>query len=273
MQHLQIASILCLNSRNILSHLFCKTFPGFRCASCLSISQHFPHDFTSNCRLACNAVDLVGCQPAECSFIGDNGQHQQPVSGVTPHLLISKDHDCQPAEEKGRFPCVLVISLGLMWVGSGRFSLRWPHQHAGGQTSGWETHAKKEGHFLAVCVCVRAFLPSNMRGAERTLQESLALHQIGGASYSWHLEWKLPVYRAPLLSLKADKNRSPCRKTGGDLISWGCLPKKRYHPKLSCFLAIRVRGSAFLFFFLLGCSKYTQEASNFCCTSAHIFKR
>lgn len=77
----------------------------------------------------------------------------------------------------------------------------------------------EERRALPRCVCVRAFLLSNLRGAETTLQESLAFYQIGGACRSCHLEWKLPVFKAPLLSLKADQNRSPRQRTGGDLIS------------------------------------------------------
>lgn len=59
---------------------------------------------------------------------------------------------------------------------------------------------------LPSCASVRAFLLSNVHCAERTLQETLELHQTGGACRSCRLEWRLPVYRAPLLSLKADKN-------------------------------------------------------------------
>lgn len=52
--------------------------------------------------------------------------------------------------------------------------------------------------------CIPAFLLSSVCSAERTLQETLELHQIGGACRSCRLEWKLPVYNASLLSLKAD---------------------------------------------------------------------
>lgn len=75
---------------------------------CLSISQLFPRDFSSNCRLlrklaASIAVELIWLPASWCFFIVDNGKHQQPMSGVTPHLFISKDPDCQPAKQKGRF--------------------------------------------------------------------------------------------------------------------------------------------------------------------------
>lgn len=158
------------------------------------------------------------CQPADAlslvTIVSPSGQCQV---WLLTFLFKKKTLIVNLQNKNNVFIEVLKISLRLIWAGSCILLHRRPNL--------WMRDTSKGKRKLSLCVraCISAIKHARCRNNPSGV---VSVVPDWWCVLLMCFEWKLPVDRASLLSLKVDKNRSPRWRTRGDLVSWGCLPKK-----------------------------------------------